>query len=166
MKSRSVIIAAAAVLAVATPFRAAQAPTAALDSVLNGLTFRNIGPFRTAAWITAVAVPETPRHDHLFTIYAASRSGGVWKTTNGGTTWRNLTDSIGGASMGAIAIAPSNPSIVWIGTGDQANARSSYSGKGVFKSTDAGATWTFMGLPDSHHVARIVIDPANPEIVY
>ena len=168
MKSRiSVLLSVfAALVALAVPFEAAQEAGGALDAVLNGLTFRNIGPFRTAAWITAVAVPETPQHDHLYTIYAASRSGGVWKTTNGGTTWRNITDAIGGASMGAIAIAPSNPSIVWIGTGDQANARSSYSGKGVFKSLDAGVTWSFVGLRDSHHIARIVIDPENPDVVY
>ncbi len=70
------------------------------------------------------------------------------------------------AATGAVAIAPSNPNIVWVGGGDQANARSSLSGKGVFKSTDAGKTWQSMGLPDSHHIARIVIDPKNPDIVY
>ena len=107
-----------------------------------------------------------PLHDHLYTIYAATRSGGLWKTTNAGTTWTPISDSVGAAAVGAVAIAPSNPSIVWMGTGDQANARSSYSGKGVFKSTDAGATWQFMGLPDSHHIARIVIHPTNPDIVY
>ena len=137
-----------------------------LDAVLKGLTFRNIGPFRTAAWVTEVAVPETPLHDHLYTIYAATRSGGLWKTTNAGTTWTPISDSVGAAAVGAVAIAPSNPSIVWMGTGDQANARSSYSGTGVFKSVDAGATWQFMGLPDSHHIARIVIHPKNPDIVY
>jgi photosystem II stability/assembly factor-like uncharacterized protein len=145
--------------------RGAQQP-APIDRVLNAMTFRNIGPFRTAAWVTAVDVPETPLHDHLYTIYAASRSGGLWKTTNAGTTWKNVTDSIGAEAMGAVAIAPSNPDVVWIGEGDQANARSSISGKGVFKSTDAGATWQFMGLPDSHHIARIVIHPTNPDIVY
>src|SRR5262249_41514565 len=67
---------------------------------------------------------------------------------------------------GAVAVAPSNPNIVWIGEGDQANARSSISGKGVFKSTDGGATWQFMRLSDSQHVARIVIHPANPDIGY
>src|SRR5215470_7104696 len=137
-----------------------------LDRVVNALTFRNIGPFRTAAWVTAIDVPETPLHDHLYTIYAASRSGGLWKTTNAGTTWTNVTDSIGAEAMGAVAVAPANPAVVWIGEGDQANARSSISGKGVFKSTDAGATWQFMGLPDSHHIARIVIHPTNPDIVY
>jgi photosystem II stability/assembly factor-like uncharacterized protein len=141
-----------------------QAPT--LDTVLNALTFRNVGPFRTAAWVTEIAVPESPARDHLYTIYAATRSGGLWKTTNAGTTWRAISDSVGAAAVGAVAIAPSNPSVVWMGTGDQANARSSYSGKGVFKSTDAGATWQFMGLADSHHIARIVIHPKNPEVVY
>ncbi len=144
--------------------RAQQPP--ALDAVINALTFRNIGPFRTAAWVTEVAVPETPLHDHLYTIYAATRSGGLWKTVNAGTTWTNVSDSVGAAAVGAVAVAPSNPALVWMGTGDQANARSSYSGKGVFKSADAGATWQFMGLPDSHHIARIVIHPKNPDVVY
>ena len=142
----------------------AQAPT--LESVINSHSFRNIGPFRTAAWITAIAVPETPVRDHLYTIYAASRSGGLWKTTNAGTTWAPISDSVGARAVGAVAVAPSDPRVVWMGTGDQANARSSYSGVGVYKSTDAGATWQFAGLPDSHHIARIVIHPTNPNIVY
>ncbi len=140
--------------------------TTAIDLVVNALTFRNIGPFRTAAWVTEIAVPETPLRDHLYTIYAATRSGGLWKTTNAGTTWTPISDSVGAAAVGAVAVAPSNPDVVWMGTGDQANARSSYSGKGVFKSSDAGATWEFMGLPDSHHIARIVIHPTRPDIVY
>ena len=144
----------------------APAESPPLDSVINALTFRNIGPFRTAAWVTSIAVPEAPAHDHLYTIYAAARSGGLWKTTNAGTTWTPITDSVGAKAVGAVAIAPSDPRIVWMGTGDQANARSSYSGIGVFKSTDAGATWQFMGLPDSHHIARIVIHPTNPNVVY
>jgi len=158
---------AAPLLALAAPALIMHAQSqGALGTVVNAMTFRNIGPFRTAAWVTAVDVPETPLHDHLYTIYAASRSGGLWKTTNAGTTWTNVTDSIGAEAMGAVAVSPSNPSVVWIGEGDQANARSSISGKGVFKSTDAGATWQFMGLPDSHHIARIVIHPTNPDIVY
>src|SRR5918995_5659932 len=146
------------------PLRAQQ--SANLESVVNALTFRNLGPFRTAAWVTDVAVPESPARDHLYTIYAATRSGGLWKTTNAGTTWTPISDSVGAAAVGAVAIAPSNSSLVWMGTGDQANARSSYSGKGVFKSIDAGKTWQLMGLPDSHHIARIIIHPTNPEIVY
>ena len=151
----------AAAIAFALPLGARQ--TDPRNAAINATEFRNIGPFRTAAWITEIAVPDTPLHDHLYTIYAASRSGGLWKTTNGGVTWANVSDGVEVAAVGAVAIAPSNPNIVWMGTGDQANARSSYSGKGVFKSTDAGKTWQLMGLPDSHHIARIVIHPTNPE---
>jgi photosystem II stability/assembly factor-like uncharacterized protein len=154
------------VLVAPAAFRATQAPQQPLDTVLNALTFRNIGPFRPGAWITEIAVPDTPAREHQHTIYAASRTGGLWKTTNSGITWDNVTDSIDAAAVGAVAVAPSNHQIVWVGLGEQANARSSISGKGVFKSTDAGATWQFMGLPDSHHIARIVIHPKNPDIVY
>jgi photosystem II stability/assembly factor-like uncharacterized protein len=155
----------AALLLTTLVTRAAQAP-ATLDDVVNALPMRNIGAFRTGAWVTAIAVPESPAHDHLYTIYAASRSGGLWKTANGGITWDNVTDGIGLEATGAVAIAPSDPNTVWVGGGDQANARSSISGKGVFKSTDAGKTWQFMGLPESHHIARIAIHPTNPNVVY
>ena len=154
----------AATVALMAPLRGYQANPR--DAVINATTFRNIGPFRTAAWITEIAVPDAPLHDHLYTIYAASRTGGLWKTINGGVTWDNVSDRVEVAAVGAVAVSSSNPNIVWMGTGEQANARSSYSGKGVFKSTDAGKTWQFMGLPDSHHIARIVIHPTNPEIVY
>jgi photosystem II stability/assembly factor-like uncharacterized protein len=161
---QKIVVCLAAAAVVAIPTAARQAPT--LEQVVNATTFRNIGPFRTSAWITEIAVPERPARDHLYTIYAASRTGGLWKTTNNGITWAPISDSVEAAAVGAVAIAPSNPNIVWMGTGEQANARSSYSGKGVFKSTDAGKSWQFMGLPDSHHIARIVIHPSNPDIVY
>ena len=137
-----------------------------LARVLDATTFRNIGPFRTSAWVTAIAVPESPARDHLYTIYAATRTGGLWKTINNGITWTPISDSVDVAAVGAVALAPSNPGIVWMGTGDQANARSSYSGNGVYKSVDAGKSWQLMGLTDSHHIARIVIHPATPDIVY
>jgi len=137
-----------------------------LDDVVNALSFRNIGPFRSSSWVTEIAVPESPARDHLYTIYAATRSGGLWKTANNGITWAPVSDSVGAAAVGAVAIAPSNSQIVWMGTGANDVARSSYSGKGVFKSVDAGATWEFMGLPDSHHIARIVIHPKDPNVVY
>lgn len=163
MPRTAVLILSTVLLATAT-LPARQAPS--LDTIVNATTFRNIGPFRPSAWITEIAVPEAPAREHLYTIYAASRSGGLWKTTNNGITWDPISDSVEVAAVGAVAVAPSNANIVWMGTGDQANARSSYSGKGVFKSTDAGKTWQSMGLPDSHHIARIVIHPTNPEIVY
>src|SRR5258708_3608576 len=161
------IAASVAALALAAPAPVVHSqPPPAIEGVVNALTFRNIGALRTGAWVTGIDVPESPARDHLYTIYAASRSGGLWKTTNAGTSWTNVTDGIGAEAMGAVAVAPSNPNSVWIGEGDQANARSSISGKGVFKSADAGATWQFMGLADSHHIARIVIDPSNPDVVY
>src|ERR1700683_574638 len=98
----------AALLAPTLVTRAQQAPTT-LDDVVNALPMRNIGAFRTAAWVTAIAVRESPAHDHLYTIYAASRSGGLWKTANGGITWDNVTDSIGLEATGAGGIAPPDP---------------------------------------------------------
>ncbi len=165
MRSRLLILLGAAAFAILTAVTLGQA-FGSPDAVLNALTFRNLGPFRTAAWVTEIAVPDAPARDHLYTIYAATRSGGLWKTTNSGTTWAAVSDSVGAAAVGAVAIAPSNSNIIWMGTGDQANARSSYSGKGVFKSLDAGKTWQLMGLTDSHHIARIVIHPRNPDVVY
>ncbi len=158
-------------LAAATATQPAPAQTPApappaLDSLASALRFRNIGPFRTSAWVTEIAVPELPARDHLYTIYAATRSGGLWKTSNNGITWDPISDSVEVGAVGAVAIAPSNPTVVWMGTGANDIARSSYSGKGLFKSVDAGKTWTFAGLPDSHHIARIVIHPSNPDIVY
>ena len=145
---------------------AGQTGSTALTDVLNATSFRNIGPFRTSAWVTAIAVPDSPPRDHLYTIYAATRTGGLWKTTNNGITWAAISDSVDVAAVGAVAVAPSDPAVVWMGSGDQANARSSYSGNGVYKSTDAGKSWQHMGLRDSHHIARILIHPSNPNIVY
>lgn len=162
MRRFLVLLAAAAVWGLP----ATASDNATVDGVLNATNFRNIGPFRTSAWVTEIAVPETPARDRLYTIYAATRTGGLWKTTNNGITWSPISDSVEVAAVGAVALAPSNPNIVWMGTGEQANARSSYSGTGVFKSTDAGKTWQLMGLPDSHHIARIVVHPTNPDIVY
>src|SRR3954462_5645939 len=110
------IAAAVLCLALAAPLtvtRAQQPP--ALERVVNALTFRNLGPFRTAAWVTEVAVPESPQHDHLYTMYAATRTGGLWKTANAGTTWTNVADTLGPAAVGAVAIAPSSPNVVWMG---------------------------------------------------
>src|SRR3954468_5780420 len=113
MKSRATFLAVLVATAVLAPSawpraqQTAQTAQGGLDAVVNALTFRNIGPFRTAAWVTAIAVPESPARDHLYTIYAATRSGGLWKTTNAGTTWRPVSDSVGAAAVGAVAIAPS-----------------------------------------------------------
>ncbi len=136
------------------------------EPLLKGISYRNLGPFRAGAWISDIAVPEHPTQAHLYTFYVAARNGGVWMTTNNGTTFEPIFDAQEVMSIGCLAIAPSNSDIVWVGTGEAANARSSYAGDGVYKSTDAGRTWQHMGLPDSHHIARIVIHPRNPDLVY
>ncbi|MGH9471903.1 MAG: WD40/YVTN/BNR-like repeat-containing protein [Terriglobales bacterium] len=162
-----VLLALAALSLAAWPQTAARVrPGSMLDRVLDALPLRNIGPFRDGSWLTSIAVPVAPAHDHLYTIWVGERSGGVWKTTNSGVTWDPVFDSMGVQSIGAVAIARSDPNTVWVGTGDNASARSSYSGKGVFKTTDGGKTWQAMGLADSEHIARIVIDPQDPNVVY
>ncbi len=136
------------------------------ETLLNGLTYRNLGPYRAGAWTVAVAIPETPAKAHRNTIYAALRSGGVWKSSNGGVTFEPIMDSQNIYSMGAIAVAPSNENLVWVGTGDNSATRSAYWGDGVYKSTDGGKTWQNMGLKDTQHIARIVIHPTRPDTVY
>lgn len=144
----------------------AETPSPDLRAVLDAVEFRNLGPFRAGAWITDIAVPDAPVRDHLRTIYVGTRNGGIFKSVNNGTTFKPLFDGQTHLSIGALAISPSNPEVVWAGTGDAYSARSSYSGDGVYKSTDAGATWTFMGLKDSQHIARILIHPKEPDTVW
>ena len=137
-----------------------------LGMVMGSLPFRNIGPFRAGAWVTDIAVPDAPVREHLRTIYVATRNGGIFKSTNNGTTFRPIFDAQSHLSIGAIAIAPSDSRTLWAGTGEAYSARSSYSGDGVYKSVDAGETWTAMGLADSHHIARILIHPTNRDVVW
>jgi len=137
--------------------------------LLKNFIYRNLGPFRSGSWISDFAVPESPPQAHLYTFYVAGRNGGLWKTTNNGTTFKPLFDDKDVFSIGDIALAPSDPDILWVGTGEHATARSSYWGDGVYKSTDGGQTFANManmGLKDTHHIGRIVIHPANPDIVY
>ena len=112
--------------------------------------------------ITDIEVPDGTS----YTIVVATASGGVWKTTNEGTTWRAIFEHAPSTSIGDIAISESNPHIIWVGTGENNSSRSSYSGTGVYKSTDGGKTWKHMGLTDSHHIGRIIVHPQNSDIVY
>jgi photosystem II stability/assembly factor-like uncharacterized protein len=134
--------------------------------LLRNFAFRNLGPFRAGSWVTSFAVPAAPLKEHLYTFYVGTRNGGVWKTVNNGTTFEPVFDGQAKLSIGAVAVAPSDAKVVWVGTGEAYCARSSNSGDGIYKSSDAGKTWTNMGLEDSHHIARIAIHPRNPDIVY
>ncbi len=170
MRSRSAALLAAGLAAslVSAPARAAaQARDTFDEGLLKAIPFRNVGPFRVGARIAAIAVPAFPPRAHESTIYVAPWTGGLFKTTNNGTTWTPIFDDQSARlTVGAVSLAPSNPDVVWVGTGDAFTSRSSYAGDGVYESTDAGATWRHMGLDDTQHIARIVIDPANPDVVY
>ena len=135
-------------------------------ALLDGFEYRSLGPFRAGSWLTDIAVPESPLHEHLYTFFLATRNGGVWKTINNGTTFEPVFDNQNVSSIGAVAVAPSASNVVWVGTGESYQARSSNAGDGVYKSTDAGRTWMHMGLPESHHIAKILIHPSNPDVVF
>ncbi|HEY3884026.1 MAG TPA: hypothetical protein VGL62_02370, partial [Vicinamibacterales bacterium] len=158
--------AALAAAAAATLAVRAQAPAPFNDDLLKTVAYRNIGPFWIGARASDIAVPAAPEQDHLYTFYVSFWSGGVWKTTNNGTTFTPVFDAQNNLNVGAVRVAPSDEHIVWVGTGDGFTSRSSMAGDGVYKSVDAGKTWTNMGLRDSQHIARIVIHPTNPSIVY
>lgn len=137
------------------------APQNATDKFKN-LEFREIGPAVMGGRIDDFAVVESNPN----IVYVGTASGGVWKTTNNGTTWEPVFDKEGVSTIGDIAIAPSDPSVVWVGTGEPNNRQSSSWGDGIYKSLDAGKTWKKMGLGATHHIGRIVIHPSNPEVVY
>ena len=146
---------------------AANAPAAlagqasAVDKLKN-LEFREIGPATMGGRIDDFAVAES----NPSIVYVGTASGGVWKTTNNGTTWEPLFDKESVSTIGDIAIAPSDPSIVWVGTGEPNNRQSSSWGDGAYKSLDGGKTWKKMGLEATRHIGRIVIHPKNPEVLY
>jgi photosystem II stability/assembly factor-like uncharacterized protein len=130
-------------------------------SLYSGLHWRMIGPFRggRSNGVTGVA-------GHPNTFYFGSVGGGVWKTDNSGRTWTPIFDAEPVGSIGAIGAAPSNPSVIYVGTGE-ADMRSQISyGNGMYKSTDAGKTWTHIGLDDTRQIGRVIVDPRNPEIVF
>ncbi len=138
---------------------AAVAPGA--DS-LNNLRFRNLGPSVGGGRVTAVVgISGDPN-----VYYVGAAAGGVWKTTDGGDSWDAVFKDQPTASIGAIALAPSNPNLVWVGTGEANLRNDMVDGRGVFFSPDAGKTWTFMGLGEVGQISRIVIDPTNPDVVF
>ena len=120
-----------------------------------------IGPFRGGRSIAVAGIPGNPS-----TFYFGSVDGGVWKTTDAGVVWKPIFDSQPVGSIGAIAVAPSNPEVIYVGTGE-ADIRSDLaSGNGMYKSTDGGKTWANIGLRDSRQISRIVVDSQDPNLVY
>ena len=132
------------------------------DDFLKTFVWREIGPANPGGRITDIEGVES----NPYIIYVGAATGGIWKTTNAGTTWEPIFDDQPNASIGDIAVSRSNPDIIYAGTGEANNRNSSPWGSGVFKSTDAGNTWEFVGLKETHHIGRVLIDPNNPDIVY
>jgi photosystem II stability/assembly factor-like uncharacterized protein len=131
-------------------------------SVFDALTWRSIGPQRGGRSITSAGSSSRP-----YEYYFGATGGGLWKTTDGGTTWRPVTDGqLQSSSVGAVAVSESNPDVVYIGMGETELRGNIMQGDGVYKSTDAGKTWKHVGLSDTQAISRIRIDPSNPDIVY
>jgi len=138
------------------------APIPAPMEKFKSLEFREIGPAIMGGRIDDFAVVES----NPSMVLVGVASGGVWKTANNGTTWEPLFDKQGVSTIGDIAIAPSDPGIIWVGSGEPNNRQSSSWGDGIYKSTDGGKTWKNVGLAATHHIGRVVIHPKNPDIVY
>ena len=160
---RSAVLVALGVCACALTFwrgpLLAQGPVDA--GLFSSLRWRMIGPFRGGRVNAVSGVPGQPN-----TFYFGSVGGGVWKSVNAGRTWSPIFDSQPIASVGAIGVAPSNPNIVYVGSGE-ADMRSQISfGNGMYKSTDAGKTWTHTGLEATRQIGRVIVDPARPEVVF
>jgi photosystem II stability/assembly factor-like uncharacterized protein len=142
----------------------ARAQDAKFDSdTISGLGARNIGSATMSGRIAALTAV---KEDGRLTIYVGAASGGVWKSTNGGTTFKPVFDKMTAQSVGAITIDPQNPKTIWVGTGESWTRNSVSIGDGIYKSTDGGDNWTNMGLPNSERIAKIIVDPKDSNTVY
>ncbi len=171
MQSFSAVFAATAMLGATLPgyvdSRGSNDPTATpvtptSAETFAGLKFRGIGPALMSGRIGDLAVDPADRSHY----YAAVSSGGVWKTTNAGTTWTPVFDKEGSYSIGCLAMDPGNPHVVWVGTGENNSQRSVSFGDGVYRTRDGGAHWENLGLRDSEHIGKILIDPRDSDTVY
>jgi photosystem II stability/assembly factor-like uncharacterized protein len=130
------------------------------DDSLKGMKWRLVGPFRGGRVLAVTGIASEPN-----TYYFGAVAGGVWKTTDGGVSWLPIFDHEKISSIGAIAAAPSDPNVLYVGTGESCIRGDISYGDGMYKSTDAGKSWTHIGLEDTQHIARIIVDPRNPDIV-
>src|SRR5258708_25121616 len=147
-------------------FVVAQRGGGAAQTADNGpfgaLRWRSVGPPRGGRSLAVAGSVARP-----FEYYMGATGGGLWKTIDGGTTWRPATDGlITSSSVGAVAVAASNPDIVYIGTGEADIRGNIIQGDGAYKSTDAGKTWTKIGLADTQNISKIRVHPTNPDLVY
>lgn len=131
------------------------------QNLYNGMRWRQVGPFRGGRAEAATGISGDP-----LVYYFGAVAGGVWKTVNGGATWTPITDKQGIYSIGAITVDPTNPNVIYVGTGEPCLRNDISSGDGVYKSTDGGKTWTNIGLRDTQHIADILVDPRDPNVVF
>ena len=148
-------------VAAAVPLPARQAPVSAHPSLFSEMRWRNIGPLRAGRTKALAGVPSQP-----FTFYMGMVNGGVWKTINAGRTWNPIFDDQPTGSIGSIAVALSDPNIIYVGSGEGLQRPDLAIGDGMYKSTDAGKTWTHLGLRDSQQIARVEVDPKNPNRLF
>jgi photosystem II stability/assembly factor-like uncharacterized protein len=132
------------------------------DKTFSGLKLRNIGPAFCSGRIADIAI--NPKDQNEW--YAAVGSGGVWKTTNAGTTWKPIFDRQASYSIGCVTLDPQNPFIIWVGTGENVGGRHVGYGDGIYRSSDGGESWKNMGLKKSQHISKIIVHPKNPNIVW
>ncbi|MEO1051168.1 MAG: glycosyl hydrolase [Bacteroidota bacterium] len=134
----------------------------AAQSILENYPVRNIGPVVQGGRIVDIAVNEKDVKEY----YVAYASGGVFRTLNNGITFEPIFDNQGSLTIGDIALAPSDKKVIYVGTGEKNSSRSSYAGSGVYKTTDGGENWDFIGLGDVQHVGRVLVHPDNPDVVW
>ncbi len=132
------------------------------QSLFKGLSFRSVGPVVMSGRV--VDIEPSPKDPYTF--YVAYATGGLWRTNSNGMTFESIFEGQNAITIGDIAIDPKDENVIWLGTGEKNSSRSSYSGTGIYKTTDGGKTWEWMGLGDTHHTGRIVIHPENTDIVY
>src|SRR3989442_2978707 len=143
-------------------FAPARTQTQTVRSPFDSLHFRGIGPAATGGRIHDLQIdPKDPA-----VLYIGAASGGIWKSTNNGVTWKDVFGRENDNTFGALAIFPGNPQIIWAGTGENNNRQSSSWGGGVYRSTDSGDTWTYLGLHDTRASGRVVLDPSDPSVAF
>ena len=162
MRTRVLTVLLAACMCVSwQPAPSAQSAATFAPAIFRELQWRNIGPHRASRTKALDGVPSQPH-----TFYIGVVNGGVWKTTDAGRTWQPIFDQQSTGSIGALAVAPSDPNVIYVGTGEAQQRPDLATGDGMYKSTDAGKTWTHLGLRDSQQIAQVMVDPRNPNRLF
>jgi photosystem II stability/assembly factor-like uncharacterized protein len=144
-----------------TPSEAGDVADFPSDGQIQSLAWRNVGPYRGGRSAAVAGVPDDP-----LVYYFGSTGGGVWKTSDGGRSWKPVSDGFFGGSIGAVAVSAWDPNVVYAGGGEKTVRGNVSHGDGMYRSTDAGRTWVHRGLEDSRHIPRVRIHPRDPDLVY